>query len=260
MLTHISSPTTRKATRRSLPLLQQKLSPEAAWHTLKSMDIFTPVPDAALKGLTALSRTLVVERGDAVFRQDEPCREYLYVVVDGEITLAMESADGRESIVAIMKGGDFFGDLSLWDGSHYGLTAVAGVHSRLLCLRREDLFRCMREFPDFAFTLVCELSHRLRTCLQRLTHLAHQRVEKRLAALFLRLFEERGVRLKDELGRRCVLLRNRPRQLDLAEMAGTSRETVSRIMTQWEKVGWIRDEPSRDLFLLDEDALRRRLE
>jgi CRP/FNR family transcriptional regulator, cyclic AMP receptor protein len=260
MLTQVSNPTRRKNNRQTMHLLQEKLTSEQAFEALKGMDLFTAVPDEALSALTRFARTQFVERGDAVFRQDESCRDYLYVVVDGEITLAIESQDGRETIIALMKQGEFFGDLSLWDGSCYALTATAGNHSRLLCLRREDLFDCMRRYPDFAFSMVCELSQRVTACHQRLTHLAHQRVEKRLAALFLQLFEEKGVRLKDEMGRRCIILRNRPRQLDLSEMAGTSRETVSRIMTQWEKREWIRDEHARDLFLLDEAALRRILE
>jgi CRP/FNR family transcriptional regulator, cyclic AMP receptor protein len=211
--------------------------------------------DAEIARLASCARQKPCARGETVVVQHDPAGEHLYVVAEGEAAVVVEGADGKESIVSLLKRGDFFGEMSLLDGSPRGATVRTTEASRLIVLRGEDVLRGLRDWPGFAQTLLCEVTRRLRQSNAKVAGLAHQRVERRVALVVLQLFEERGVRLKDESGRRCAILRGRPTQQQIAEMAGTSRETVSRVLTEWEKRKWVRDHV-RDLFLFDEDALK----
>jgi CRP/FNR family transcriptional regulator, cyclic AMP receptor protein len=222
---------------------------------LKGADLFTALSDAEITRLAACARQRPCARGETVVAQNDPAGEHLLVVVDGEVAVIVEGVDGKETIVALLKRGDYFGEMSLIDGSARGATVRATTDARLITLRGEDIMRGLRDWPGFALTLLGEFARRLRQSNAKVAALAHQRVERRVAGVMLQLFEERGVRLRDETGRRCVILRNRPTQQHLAEMAGTSRETVSRVITAWEKQGLVR-EHVRDIFLFDEPALR----
>lgn len=223
---------------------------------LKGVDLFTALGQAEIARLACFARQKPCGKGETVVTQFDPAGEHLYVVAEGEAAVIVEGHDGKESIVALLKQGDFFGEMSLFDGSPRAASVRTTAASRLIVLRGEDILRGLREWPGFALTLLGEMMRRLRQSNAKVAGLAHQRVERRVALVLLQLFEERGVRLKDEGGRRCIILRGRPTQQQLAEMAGTSRETVSRVVSDWEKKGIVRDHV-RDLFLLDEAALRK---
>lgn len=222
---------------------------------LRSVDLFTALDDADIAKLAACARQRPCRRGETVLMQNDPAGDHLYLIAEGEAAVVIEGHDGKETIAALLGRGDFFGEMSLLDESPRGATVRVTETARLITLRREDVLRSLQAFPGMALTLMREMARRLRQSNAKVAGLAHQRVERRVAQALLHLFEEKGVRLKDESGRRCIILRNRPTQQQLAEMAGTSRETVSRTLTQWARKGWVR-EYVRDLFLLDEAALR----
>ncbi len=86
--------------------------------------------------------------------------------------------------------------------------------------------------------------------------ICNQRVPRRVASVLVCMLDECGVRVKDMEGRHCVLLRKRPTQRRIAELAGTARETVSRLYTGWENEGLFEDR-NGGFRVLDEVRLRR---
>lgn len=229
--------------------------PLAAHQVLRGVDLFTALDDKELRRLADFTRQRHCPRGETLLLENDAAGDHLFVVAEGEVSVTLDGGEGKETILALLKEGDFFGEMSLVDGSPRAATVRATETTRLISLRREDFRKALRENPDLSWTLLTELSNRLRHSNRKVSCLAHQKVAKRVASALAQLFEERGIRLRDEKGRRCVLLRHRPTQQHIAEMAGTSRETVSRLISAWERAGWLRDE-GRDLFLLDEEALQ----
>ena len=79
---------------------------------------------------------------------------------------------------------------------------------------------------------------------------------RRVASILVSLMDEHGIRMKDSEGRRCVLLTQRPTQRRIAGLAGTARETVSRLFKRWEDTGLFSDR-NGDLMICNEAGLRR---
>jgi CRP/FNR family transcriptional regulator, cyclic AMP receptor protein len=226
-----------------------------AHDVLKGVDLFTALEDHELNRLASITRSRPCAKGETLMVQNDHAGDHLYVVAEGEVAVTVEGTDGKETILAMLKRGDFFGEMSLLDGSPRAATIRTTEVTRLVTIRREDFQKLLHNHPNIAWTLLGEISNRLRQSNRKVACLAHQRVERRVAAAMWQLFEDSGVRLRDEDGKRCLILRHRPTQQHIAEMAGTSRETVSRLMTAWERKGIIRDH-ERDLFLLSEAELR----
>ena len=228
----------------------------SGFECLRGMDLFSDWPDADLRKLAAASRERRVDREEIIIRQDESGGKHLFVLLTGEATVIWENGDGRESLLATLHPGDIAGEMELFDSGPRCATVRATASTRLLMLHRDDLLRGLLEKPEWILGFMTEIAKRLRQSNRRVAGICNQRTPRRLASILLSLLDERGVRLKDPEGRRCLLLRERPVQKHIAELAGTTRETVSRLFAQWETAGWMEDR-NGDLMVYDEARLRR---
>ncbi len=249
-----SSPIPRPVRPVSVPA--RDLSGPSLFECLRGMDLFSHLGDADLLTLAASARERRADKGDLLLCQDDPEGKHLLVLLEGEAVVTRESVEGEEALLATLGPGDMAGEIAIFDAQpqHASVRAVTAV--RVLALRREDLLRGLRERPELALDFLCGMARRLRLCGRRIAGICNHRAPRRVASALHALMEERGIRLKDESGRRCLLLRNRPTQRCIAELAGTTRETVSRFLAQWERAGWLSDAHG-DLMILDESWLQR---
>ena len=170
--------------------------------------------------------------GTVLVAQDRP-GDGLYIVYSGRVKVVMYGANGREVTLAILRPGEVFGELSMLDGAPRSATVVAMSDAQLLALPREDFMRHLERNPQTALNLLGELARRLRRADETIVGLALQDVEVRLVRTLMRLaHEEGGVRSQDGL-----VLRRRPTQQELANMVGSSRETVSRTLAAMARQG-----------------------
>jgi CRP-like cAMP-binding protein len=116
--------------------------------------------------------------------------------------------------------------------------------------------QAMRDCPGLAPGFLGGMARQQRHLQRRVAGLCNQKAPRRLARALSALLEDRGIRLKDEAGRRCLLLRDTPTRRRISEMAGMARETVSRLLGRWEQCGWIATSRG-ELIVLDEGQLRR---
>jgi len=149
------------------------------------------------------------------------------------VKISRTGRDGREVIVAVLREGNFFGEMSLIDGQPRSATATAQQASRLLVLDREHFQRHVLAHQRMVIKLLRELSKRIRSANQAIENLALGSVYDRLFHLLGHL--GRRAPLKDGMG----MVERAPTHQELAEMVGTSRETVTRTLTQMEKAGLI---------------------
>jgi CRP/FNR family transcriptional regulator, cyclic AMP receptor protein len=229
-------------------------SVDRRFQALKRVDMFSVLAETDMRRVA----DSLVERhyasGSSIVHADDPAGGHFFVVAEGEVAVILETAEGKETVLATLQEGDFFGEMSLLDESPRAATARAVRPTRLMLLRREDFRRHLRDCPQMAFALLIEMNRRLRQSNRKVMGLSYRSMHARVAGAILGLMEEKGVRQRDEGGMR-VLIRNRPTQKFLAEMAGTTRESVSRTLAAWGRKGWLKAK-GRDLFILEEEQIK----
>jgi len=152
----------------------------------------------------------------------------------GSVKITRLSKKGREVILAILSDGDFFGEMSLLDGEFRSANVVALDDTEVLTLNRNDFLLVLKNYPQIAIRLLKEMAHRLRKSDRQIASLSLSDAEKRIAMCILRIADEKGVIKKGQ-----VSIPKMPIQQDIANMSGTSRETVSRALKLLVKEGFV---------------------
>ena len=166
---------------------------------------------------------------------------------DGRVKVVLIGEDGREVILGVLGVGEYFGELSLIDDRPRSAHVIAMEDSNLLVLRREDFRKRVESSPSVAWSLLTELSRRLRRADDKIGGLVLLDVPGRIARLLLDLAEESGTNaIEKTLTHQTI-----------AQMIGASRETVSRAMKDFQDAGWITVERRR-IALADRAALEQR--
>jgi CRP/FNR family cyclic AMP-dependent transcriptional regulator len=195
-------------------------------------EVFAKVP--LFEGMSpeerqALARAATLRtyrRGEVIVRQGQP-GETFFVIVRGRVAVSILSPEGREVVLNTLGDGDHFGEMALLDDAPRSASVVAQEKSDLASLSRPVLFGLLKN--NFALTrgLLAAFSRRLRRANATIEGLASLDVKSRLARYFRELAVTRGRRAG---GGWSVVVR--PSQREIADTIGSSRETVSRTMTQ----------------------------
>jgi CRP-like cAMP-binding protein len=182
-----------------------------------------------------ISARLVMRKraaGSQIIAQDEPS-DSLYIVQRGLVKLVIYGDNGRQMTLCTLGPGEFFGEVSAFDGLERGVTAEAVQETTVLVLARDQLFEHLGHYPATAVTFLMEMSRRMRQQNELIANLALRDVSVRLARTLVKLAREDG---SDDQGR---LIRQRPTQQELANMVGSCRETVSRAMAGFSRKGLV---------------------
>ncbi len=218
---------------------------------LKGVDLFASLSDDELCQIAAVTVSQNFKRDETIILENDDSAMALYIVASGNVQVYVTSADGRETILSLLARGDFFGELSLIDGEPRSASVRAVGDMRALVIRREDFLMLLDTKPGLAKSLLVELSTRLRRSNKQISSLASMTVFGRVTGTILSLGEQHGIRVPQQNGTGAIVVRNRPTQQQLADMSGTTRETVSRVLTSLEKKGLIAIS-DRDLIIYDD--------
>lgn len=181
----------------------------------------------SLAQLTELARKLQprsYREGDVIFYMGDPGTG-LYLVTRGTVKVSLESADGQETMVALILPGDLFGELAVLDGEPRSATAVAMEPVEALFLRREDFVDFIEHTPGMAMRVIGMLCRRLRQTDELLGDLVFYNVSGRVAKKLLELARTHGVHVNGGVAIRLPLT-----QQELANLVGSSRESVNKVM------------------------------
>jgi CRP/FNR family transcriptional regulator/CRP/FNR family cyclic AMP-dependent transcriptional regulator len=217
---------------------------------LGELPLFAALGRAPREAIAQVSELQKASRGEILIREDEIATRGFFVLLEGSARVAITGAEGREAVLAFLEEGDFFGEMSLLDGDPRSATVRAATDVRLLLLRRPAFLDLLRRFPEIAIGLLTELSGRLRNANRKISALALSPVYARVSGALLQLADLRGFRVRG-----LIVIHDRPTQQEIADMANTSRETVSRVLSQMQKEGIVSVE-GRDLVLNSEEKLR----
>ena len=191
---------------------------------LRNVPIFTDLSDSDLNRIASKMVSRDYEKGQMILLE-ESTGETFFIITSGTVKVTRLSDDGREVILALLGGSDFFGEMSLLDGEGRSANIVANEDAEVMTLSRRDFLECLETYPKIAISLLEELAVRLRKSDQQIESLSLSDSEQRIGITLIRLAEERGT-----IKRGDVTVQNLPYQQDIANMAGTSRETVSRTL------------------------------
>lgn len=217
---------------------------------LGQLPLFASIGRLARQAILQASEFQSAQRGDILIREDDIATRGFYLILEGGAKVVLTGPDGREAVLALLEEGDFFGEMSLLDGDPRSATVRASADTRLLLLRRQSFLDLVQKHPEIAIGLMTTLSGRLRQANRKISALALSPVHARVTGALLQLAEFQGFRVKGH-----IVIHDRPTQQEIAEMASTTRETVSRVLGQMQKDGLITLE-GRELVILDEEKLR----
>jgi CRP/FNR family cyclic AMP-dependent transcriptional regulator len=161
--------------------------------------------------------------------------DYMYIIREGRVKVTKLSDDGREKILEFLDEGAFVGEMALFERAPRSASVKTLTPVRLLALSRTDFIGTLKKSPDLAMAVIQELSRRLRTINEQASALSFQRVKDRTKGLLERLAREP---YGDGSRRRTPSLTHQ----QIADMIGTSRETVTRVVKELKTDGWLEQE------------------
>jgi CRP-like cAMP-binding protein len=173
------------------------------------------------------------QRAERIFTESQP-GACLYVVMSGRVKIFGSSSQGRAKTFAYLEPGDFFGEMSLIDEEVRSASASALDDSVLIMLKSEDYRKLMLSRPAIAIAVLKTLSARLRRANREIEALSFNNVLGRIAQILLDLGERYGKKSDDGIRIDMTLSHK-----ELAEMAGTAREVISRVMSRFRRIGCI---------------------
>ena len=216
---------------------------------LRNVPIFSDLSDSDLTKIALKMVPREYGKGKMILLE-ESHGESFFIITSGAVKVTRLSDDGREVILAILGESDFFGEMSLLDGAGRSANIVANETAIMLTLSRRDFLECLESYPKIAISLLEELAIRLRKSDQQIESLSLSDSEQRIGITLIRLAEEFGT-----IKQGNVFIKNLPFQQDIANMAGTSRETVSRTLKLLEDKSLIMKE-NRVLTIFNFDSFR----
>lgn len=220
---------------------------------IKGIPIFSSLTEKELREIEPLFIEEAIKKDEYIFWEGDPSN-WLYVVAEGKVRILKQSVSGKDIILEIISSGDLFGGVAVLDKRPYPASAQAMENSRILKLSRANILKIIDRYATVTLDTVAYMGKRLRDAHDMMRSLAAERVEKRIAAILLRLAEKIGI--KEQGGIRLDLNLTR---LDLAEMAGTTVETAIRVMSKFSKEGLVAAH-TKKIVITDKEGLASLLE
>jgi CRP/FNR family transcriptional regulator len=217
---------------------------------LHRVPVFSTLADEELAKVAEVAVPRRFDSGEVVFREGDES-DTCYVVRSGRTRAVREHANGRSITLANFGPGDIFGELAMFDNERRSATIEALEQTDAIAILGRDMRRLLREHPDIAVKLVGALGRRLRETNERLTRQSFQTVQSRVASALAQLVHSAR---EEGAGDGDVLIN--ATQADLAQLAGSSRESASRFLAVLERAGIITQGRGK-LVVHDSAALRR---
>lgn len=199
----------------------------------KFVPLFENLEDETILKISGLGKMKTFTK-DVVVLLEHETGNALFVIVSGKVKVSRESDDGREVILTYLNPNDFFGEMALLDGLARSATVTAIEDTELFIIERADFIDLLYNHPEVSISLLQELTKRLRAADMKIKSLSLKDAEGKVATVILQIADDVG-----KIRQGVVEIEKLPYQHDLANMAGTSRETISRTLHNFVKKGLI---------------------
>jgi CRP/FNR family cyclic AMP-dependent transcriptional regulator len=196
---------------------------------LRNIPLFAALTDTDLELLEQHANTRTFPRNAILINEGDET-DSLYVILSGKVRVFMSNPDGKEIILNEQGPGEHFGELALIDDAPRSASVMALEKTRVSVISRQDFRNVLNCNPDIAFSLIKDLSRRVRILSDNVRNLALLDVYGRVAKTLLGMAQEIDGKLT---------ITERPTQQDIANHIGASREMVARILKDLETGGYI---------------------
>jgi CRP/FNR family transcriptional regulator, cyclic AMP receptor protein len=198
---------------------------------LARTEVFEDLEERELSEVAQVAVPRSWERGEVIFREGD-VGDTCYLLRSGAVLLTREHQDGRMIALAELRSGAMFGELAMFRGETRSATAEAVEDTTAVALLARDVQRLIRHNPDIALKLLAAMGERVRRTNERLLQQSFQTVAGRVASAVL---AQVMARQDEGAPERDVLVQ--ATQAEIAQLAGTSRESASRFLAILEREG-----------------------
>jgi len=200
---------------------------------LDIIHVFSDLTEAELQKVANLCTPRTYPKNSMIILEEE-FGDTVFAIIIGTVKITRVNDEGKEVILALLGQGELFGELAVLDGEARSANALAQEKCTLLAFPKGEFLNLLKNNFTISFALMGELAKRLRKSDQQIEALSLSDAEHRIGVSILNLAEDMGVIKKGQ-----VTIEKLPFQQDIANMAGTSRETVSRVLTMFEEKSMI---------------------
>ena len=200
---------------------------------LKKIPIFSGLNDNIISEIANLGKRKDYNKDSVILFQNQS-DSALIVVLKGQLRISKMSKEGNEVTLDTLKESEFWGDTAILDGKPPAVNIAAEVDSEVFIISRNDLMNLFNAKPEYSISVLNELTRLLRNSNSRIKSLSLKAAESKVASVIMQLIDEFGI-VKDG----AIEVEKIPVQQELASMAGTSRETISRTIRSFAKKGLI---------------------
>ena len=201
---------------------------------LKKIHLFSHLNEPSIEQLALWMNIRTMRKGSHVFFKNDPMLQ-LFFIVQGKVKIYEMDVSGREQIINILKEGEMFPHRGMFEEHDYPANAIIYEEAQILTISKDEFSNMLLQFPSIAIEmlkmqnkLIDDLHIRLN---EKMMHDAREQIIK----LLLRLTQSHGV----DLGNKHYKLTTAFTNQELANMIGTSRETISRTLTNFKKKKFI---------------------
>ncbi len=224
--------------RRSTPLETEQIEPQMCsisrrLQILSRVPFFAHLSASEIGAVNQLFHEHGYAAGEAIYHAGDKAAR-LYVVASGKVKVTRPTLAGQSVLLEIHAPGEFFGSLSELGDAEYTDTAQAQTPCCILGIGARDFQSILQQYPVVALEVLRIVAERLQDAQETIRQLSANSVESRVAATLVKLAEKLGTETKAG-----TLIQTPLSRQDLAEMTGTTTETVSRVLSHFRAEGLI---------------------
>ncbi len=210
---------------------------------IRRVPLFATLSEEEFKTLEHVFQVKTYRKNQVIFLEEET-GNYMYIVLAGKVKVTKATSGGKETILAIHQPGDFFGEMALLDGKTSPATVSAIEDCRIATIYHSDFQRLMMSNEKVVRQIIQVLCSRLRQVWAQVQDLSYSTADDRIRAGILQLSRKHGV--PDARG---IIIDLKITHQELAELVGTSRETVTRTLARLQKKGVLQLDQRRIILL-----------
>lgn len=212
---------------------------------IKKWTLFAGLPQEEETSLLKMASRHTFNQHSSIFRQEEPLT-YLHFIVSGKVKVQRVDVSGKEQVVSFQQDGDMFPHIGIFRKGNYPADAVAVTDTDIILISVDNLKQLMKVYPEISYNLHGVMEEKVMDLQKWLSEMIMNNANERVLLLLTRLSNSHGE--ADSQDR--MVFNSRFTNTELANMIGTSRETVNRCIAQLKAHG-VLDITSGGFFRLD---------
>lgn len=223
-------------------------APDNLTETVRRIPVFRSLSARYLRLLSGLLNRRDVRKGETLYREGQPCGRFI-IVLSGRFNVLKTSTEGREKVIAELRPHQHFGLAEIITGRRSNATVEATAPGLVLTLSKEDFVQTLLDNPRMCFELMQTMAETIMDLTDQIQEVSFEPVSVRLARLLAGLAGREGTPAGERL-----IIRRRYSHQELGRRLGTSRETVTRMLKRFKKMGLISMD-GRTLVVEDREGL-----